>query len=557
MDDRCPWQLSGSAVMGKRRSATEVTAVRARLKTEFVSNLSSPGTALEDIPLSSTDRCQWRCSAEGCDHEWRTRLQFRTRTVNPSGCPECAKRRNRAPGPGEALADLNPALVRQFRRNLSRPDRGPDTLRPQSHDLCEWECAQGHIWPATLANRTNGRGCPDCIGHGRSPFECNVAMLVEAASGVSVELDHRLRLPGRSQDRFDLYLPEPAPGLLIDLDPEWTHNRPGSLERDTAKTAAALAAGLDVERIRSRGLPPVPVPGLIHHEAGPGVDPEDWAEAVGVVLRHRGLPWRQLTPAEVLAALTKGVQLWERAVAGPEVSAADVAPHLEAEFVANLTNPGRGPDRMPPGCNDVCVWRCGQPGCGYEWQAALHSRALGGRGCSRCASTRVGVANSRPGAGESLAEVNPAMAAELIEVVDHIGWTAFDLLPGSNKTCRWRCSDCRFEYPAPPNRRTGQSSGCPRCARQRTSTARVRPKPGRSLQDVHPALADELLEVIGESNLTAKELRPSSAKLCRWACSKPGCPGRWEATPDQRSRRGGTGKRCPVCHPPRKSRTQQ
>lgn len=543
--------------MGKRRSATEVAAVRARLKTEFVSNLSSPGTALEDIPLSSTDRCQWRCSAEGCDHEWRTRLQFRTRTVNPSGCPECAKRRNRAPGPGEALADLNPALVRQFRRNLSRPDRGPDTLRPQSHDLCEWECAQGHIWPATLANRTNGRGCPDCIGHGRSPFECNVAMLVEAASGFSVELDHRLRLPGRSQDRFDLYLPKPAPGLLIDLDPEWTHSRPGSLERDTAKTKAAFAAGLDMERIRSCGLPPVLVPGLIHHEAGPGVDPEDWAEAVGVVLRHRGLPWRQLTPAEVTAALTKGVQLWERAVAGPEVSAADVAPHLEAEFVANLTNPGRGPDRMPPGCNDVCVWRCGQPGCGYEWQAALHSRALGGRGCSRCASTRVGVANSRPGAGESLAEVNPAMAAELIEVVDHIGWTAFDLLPGSNKTCRWRCSDCRFEYPAPPNRRTGQSSGCPRCARQRTSTARVRPKPGRSLQDVHPALADELLEVIGESNLTAKELRPSSAKLCRWACSKPGCPGRWEATPDQRSRRGGTGKRCPVCHPPRKSRTQQ
>ncbi|MFF9002042.1 zinc-ribbon domain-containing protein [Streptomyces achromogenes] len=73
---------------------------------------------------------------------------------------------------------------------------------------------------------------------------------------------------------------------------------------------------------------------------------------------------------------------------------------------------------------------------------------------------------------------------------------------------------------------------------------------------MHPALADELVEVIDEPNLTAKELRPSSTKLCRWACSKPGCPGRWKATPDQRSRRGGTGKRCPACHPPRKSRTQ-
>ncbi|WP_369265259.1 zinc-ribbon domain-containing protein [Streptomyces sp. R35] len=202
-----------------------MAAVRARLKVEFVSNLSSPGMALEDMPLSSTDRCQWRCPAEGCGHQWPARLQLRTRTVKPSGCPECWKRRNRAPGPGESLADLNPALTRQFRRNLSRPERGPDTLCPQSHDLCEWECAQGHFWPATLANRTNGRGCPDCTGHARSPFECNVAILVEPASGLSVELDHRLRLPGRGQDRFDLYLPGLDPGLLIDLDPEWTHSR--------------------------------------------------------------------------------------------------------------------------------------------------------------------------------------------------------------------------------------------------------------------------------------------------------------------------------------------
>lgn len=259
--------------MGKRRSAKEIALVRARLKTEFVSNLSSPGKALDDMPLASKDQCQWRCSAEDCGHQWPTRLQFRTRTLNPTGCPACSKRRNRAPGPGESLADLNPALARQFRRNLSRPGRDPDTLRPQSHDLCEWECAQGHFWPAKLANRTNGRGCPDCTGHGRSPFECNVAMLVEAASGLSVELDHRLHLPGRQQDRFDLYLPQPAPGLLIDLDPEWTHNRPGSLERDTAKTMAALAAGLDVERIRSRGLPPVPVHGFFHNEAGPSEPP--------------------------------------------------------------------------------------------------------------------------------------------------------------------------------------------------------------------------------------------------------------------------------------------
>ncbi|GLV79400.1 hypothetical protein Shyhy02_74000 [Streptomyces hygroscopicus subsp. hygroscopicus] len=328
------------------------------------------------------------------------------------------------------------------------------------------------------------------------------------------------------------------------------------MERDAAKTAAALTAGLDVERIRSRGLPPVPVNGLTHHEAGPGVDPKDWAEAVGFVLRRRGIPWQQLTPVQVTAALTKGARLWEIAVAGPKVSAVDVVPYLEEEFVANLTNPGRGPDRMPPGSNDMCAWRCRKPDCGYEWEVALATRALSGHGCSRCGHARVGAANSKPGLGKSLAEINPTMAQELIEVTGHPGWTAFDLLPTSNKRCRWRCPEphCRFEYPAPPSRRTGQSSGCPQCARQRTIAGRVRPKPGKSLQDVHPAIASELIEVIDEPDLTSKDLRPSSTKLCQWACSKPGCPGRWKATPDQRTRRGGTGKRCPECYPPRKSR---
>lgn len=50
---RCQWGLSGSAVMGKRRSATEVAAVHARLKAEFVSNLSNPGMTLDAMPLSA------------------------------------------------------------------------------------------------------------------------------------------------------------------------------------------------------------------------------------------------------------------------------------------------------------------------------------------------------------------------------------------------------------------------------------------------------------------------------------------------------------------------
>lgn len=502
---------------------------------------------------ASQDRCQWRCSQ--CDYEWSTRLIFRSRRNKPTGCPECWNQRNRAPGPGESLADLDPVLAKQFRRNISRPGRGPDRLRRQSHDLCDWECEQGHVKPATVANRTNGRGCADCTGHGRSPFECKVAMLVEAASGLVVELDHRLRLPRRREDRFDLFLPEL--NLLIDLDPKWSHATRASLVRDTAKTEAALAAGLDLERIRERGLPPIPISGLTHYEASSGVDPEEWAEVIGYLLRRRGHPWKDLNPSQLTEALFKASRLWQEVVAGPKVSALDIAPHLTDEFICNITNPGRGLDRMPPGCNDVCSWRCLKPGCGFEWDVELSVRTLAGRGCRECGYRKTGADNARPSPGESLAEVDPPLAAELIEVIGHPGWTAYDLLPNSNKPCTWRCPEpaCGHEWPAPPGRRSGQKSGCPKCGRMRTAAARTRPKPGQSLQDRYSEIAAELVEVIDHPGWTASDLRVNSRKRCSWRCSEPGCSGSWEATPEQRTRREGTGMRCPECHPRRQRRS--
>ncbi|UGQ11069.1 zinc-ribbon domain-containing protein [Yinghuangia sp. ASG 101] len=528
---------------------------RELLEREFVHNITHPERKFIDMSRRSVDICRWRCST--CGHSWDARFGWRNRVYNPTNCPECFKRRNRAPGAGEALTDIDPDLAKQFRKNLSRPDRSPDNLRSMSHDKCEWECPQGHLWTATVANRSNGRGCPKCSGHGRSLFECKVAMLVEAASGLDVELDHRLRLPGRNADRFDLFIP--ALSLLIDLDPQWSHHTAASLSRDTAKTRATLAAGRQYTKVRARGLPPIPIDGFPQHEAGPGVDPLAWADAVGLALRLYDVAWVALTPTDVDAALTKASRLWQAAVAGPDITALDVAPYLAEEFTGNITNPGRGLDRMPPGCNDVCGWRCLTCGCGHTWEGPLHSRTLSGRGCRKCGYRKTGADNSRPEPGKSLADVNRHLAAQLIEVIEHPGWTAHDLLPSSNKRCRWRCPavDCTHEWIAPSSRRSGQSKdgGCPQCARKRTTAGRIRPQPGKSLLDRFPRIGNELVDIAAHPGWTAANLRPSSTITCTWKCSMPGCPGTWTATPDQRTRRAGTGTPCPVCRPPRNKRS--
>lgn len=290
----CQWRPAGSGNVTNEAGDPDPAEVRTRLEREFVANLSNPGVQLAAMNWSDHDQCRWRCSNEGCGHEWTTRLVFRSRRRRPTGCPACSRRRNRAPGPGESLAELDPDLAKQFRRNLTRPDRGPETLRTQSHDLCEWECRKGHKWEATVANRTNGRGCRRCSGHGRSLFEYKVAMLVQAASGIGVEVDHRLRLPGRSEDAFDLFLKELD--LLIDLDPAWTHSGQDSLARDTAKTEATLSAGRRLERIRERGLPPLPISGIAHYEAGPGVDPRTGLRPWDMSCAGGATPGRTSTP---------------------------------------------------------------------------------------------------------------------------------------------------------------------------------------------------------------------------------------------------------------------
>ncbi|WP_127939060.1 zinc-ribbon domain-containing protein [Nonomuraea polychroma] len=67
----------------------------ARLQREFISNLSNPGLRLEEMQPSSMDRCLWRCSNAGCGYAWSAILQLRTRR-NPTGGPECWRKRNRA-----------------------------------------------------------------------------------------------------------------------------------------------------------------------------------------------------------------------------------------------------------------------------------------------------------------------------------------------------------------------------------------------------------------------------------------------------------------------------
>ncbi|MEU7116666.1 zinc-ribbon domain-containing protein [Streptomyces sp. NPDC046182] len=57
----------------------------------------------------------------------------------------------------------------EFVRNEDRPGSTPDQLRAGSQQRCCWQCAHcQHEWVSTVANRTNGRGCPVCVNKRRA-----------------------------------------------------------------------------------------------------------------------------------------------------------------------------------------------------------------------------------------------------------------------------------------------------------------------------------------------------------------------------------------------------
>ena len=70
---------------------------------------------------------------------------------------------------GQNISRLDPALQQQW-DHAANAYLGNIDIPPQSHRKVWWTCDQcpdGHLhsWEATVQNRTNGSGCPQCSGH--------------------------------------------------------------------------------------------------------------------------------------------------------------------------------------------------------------------------------------------------------------------------------------------------------------------------------------------------------------------------------------------------------
>ena len=243
------WGLDSRAL---RAHAIGLAARHPGVAAEFVRVVS--GAPLhygpEDLLAGSGARCRWRCAE--CTHEWTASVT--NRTTHGSGCPACAadravERARVRKVRSAPLAEVAPELENEFRRNVSRPDRGFRTTPSGSHDRVLWQCRSGHEWETEARQRIKWRTqCPTCLaGLWSSRLEFQVAELVSLATGMQVTVgDRRPRSDRAATDNVDLLVVDAD--VRFDLDPSrgmptrWPSNGTSASSSDSEANATSGSA---------------------------------------------------------------------------------------------------------------------------------------------------------------------------------------------------------------------------------------------------------------------------------------------------------------------------
>jgi predicted GIY-YIG superfamily endonuclease len=135
-------------------------------------------------------KMKWRCVS---DHTWEAKIS--NRTFSNTGCPVCAGLKlqvgfndlqTRFPGIADQACGWDPSRV----------------LAGTAQKL-DWRCENGHIWSATVDNRTTkDSGCPFCAEYGFNPEKDSWFYLMQRAGeqqlGITNDLHTRLKTHARN-----------------------------------------------------------------------------------------------------------------------------------------------------------------------------------------------------------------------------------------------------------------------------------------------------------------------------------------------------------------------
>ena len=113
-----------------------------------------------DFTHGSKKKVWWKCP-KGDDHEWQSAIS--NRTSSKRGCPFCSGQRV---SKTNNLQANNPQVSKEW-HPTKNGELNPADFTFKSGKKVWWKCPKGddHEWKVSIANRSNGHGCPYCSGN--------------------------------------------------------------------------------------------------------------------------------------------------------------------------------------------------------------------------------------------------------------------------------------------------------------------------------------------------------------------------------------------------------
>lgn len=201
------------------------------------------GITAQELSKGSKKKCWWTCPK---GHSYVSQVKSR---VSGRGCAVCHGLQVQI-----GFNDLNtthPSLSKELDEELSGVSS--KELTYASGRKVFWRCSENpsHVWEASVASRSWGRGCSQCSKIGTSLREEQLHDFVKESVSFSVKKNAEVPVTyrGISKYKVDLLIQDK---VIVEYDGSIWHSMEDSYKRDERKTKRLLEEGYYVLRIREK-----------------------------------------------------------------------------------------------------------------------------------------------------------------------------------------------------------------------------------------------------------------------------------------------------------------
>lgn len=466
-----------------------------------------------DVTPGSNKKVWWKCER---GHSWCATV---TSVVQGRKCPICSGQKV-LEGFND-LATVNPSLAREWHPTLNGKLTAKQVTAGSSKKKVWWLCPRGHEYQATVANRSNGTGCPICKKEQKTSFPEQAILFY---LGKHTEVFSRYLLNQKVE--IDIYLPLLKIG--IEYDGYHFHQGAESRKKELRKDSYVKEAGITLFRIKEykRDDEVSSDKNVIYCKYTTGYN--YLCDVMAILSEKIFLTSGVCFPIDVNIARDAGQIYSQYIELEKRNSLATHNPDLAKEWHPSK-NVYLRPEMVSYSSAKIVWWK---GPCGHEWRSSIDNRSRG-NGCPICAGSQILIGFN------DLLTTHPQLSAEwCYEKNGRL--TPTQVTKGSHKKVWWHCPKGHNDYESTICNRV-QGKGCPICSIEKRSLSRNqnRIRKNGSLSQTHPLIAAEWNFSLN-NGFSPDSVTKGSSKKVWWTCENGHT---YEATIANRVH----GRGCPIC----------